>query len=113
MGRFLFIAGNYRKVTPIQSIFLDSQKGSIPSEFGGRGEKCNLRRRMRSLSAIRRTSLQVDIFGFLPEENSRVYKDNRVTSSDGMNLSDVFSVSARVRALPGSQNTPLRFLCQT
>jgi hypothetical protein len=38
---------------------------------------------------------------------------NRVTSSDGMNLSDVFLVSPHVRALPGSQNTPLRFLCQT
>ena len=37
---------------------------------------------------------------------------DKVTSSDGMNLADVFSMSPRVRALPGSQNTSLRFLCQ-
>jgi len=35
------------------------------------------------------------------------------TSSDVMNLSDVFSVSPHVRALLGSKNTSLRFLCQT
>jgi len=38
---------------------------------------------------------------------------NRVTSSDVINFFDVFSVSPSVRALPGSKNTPLRFLCQT
>ena len=37
---------------------------------------------------------------------------DKVTSSDAMNLSDVFSVSPRVRALPNSQNTPPKFLCQ-
>src|SRR4030042_2365483 len=39
--------------------------------------------------------------------------NGRVTFSDVINFSDVFSVSPRVRALPGSKNTPLKFLCQT
>jgi len=41
------------------------------------------------------------------------YMCNRVTSSDVMNFSDGFSVSPHARALPGPQNTPLKFLCQT
>ena len=38
---------------------------------------------------------------------------NRVTSSDIMDLSDIFSVSPCVRGLPAPQNTSLKFLCQT
>jgi len=34
-------------------------------------------------------------------------------TSDAVNLSDVFSVSPLIRALPGLKNTPLKFLCQT
>ena len=41
------------------------------------------------------------------------WKGNRVTFSDVMNFSDVFPESPPVRALPRSQNTLLRFLCQT
>ena len=36
---------------------------------------------------------------------------DKVTPSDIMNFFDVFSVSPRVRALLGSKNTSLRFLC--
>ena len=43
----------------------------------------------------------------------KISTGNGVTSSEVMNLSDVSLVSPRVRALPGLQNIPLRFLRQT
>jgi AraC family transcriptional regulator of adaptative response/methylated-DNA-[protein]-cysteine methyltransferase len=42
-----------------------------------------------------------------------VQQCNKVTSSDVINFFYVFSVSPRDRALPGSENAPLKFLCQT
>jgi hypothetical protein len=43
--------------------------------MGDVGENANLRRRMRSLYAILRTSSQIDIFGLLPEKTCRVSTD--------------------------------------
>ena len=50
---------------------------------------------------------------FEKKEKVKARMQQGVISSDVINFFDVFSASPRVRALPGSENTSLRFLRQT